>query len=140
MKIAMDSSVIDRFERILRNIPNLTDKEEKALLEIKESGALFFKLPSNIEYFQKNKSGEKFLAEEYLRYCREVQLDDQKIKERINELTDPYEDLEDECKLLAEAEQCGVNVILTTIGNFISELAGKANKVKIIRPTDYFKK
>ena len=140
MKIAMDSSVIDRFERILRNIPILTEKEEKALLEIKESRARFCKLPSNIKYFRANKSGDKFYAEEYLPHCSEKQLDDQIIKKRVYELSKPSEKLEEECELLAEAEEYGVSIILTTSGNFINELARKSNKVKIMKPSEYVKK
>ncbi|MGD0218239.1 MAG: hypothetical protein ABSC45_12130 [Desulfobaccales bacterium] len=139
MLIAMDSSVMDRFERILRNIPILSEQEENALVEIIKSGTHFCKLPSNVEYFQKNKSG--FHAEGYLGKCREV--DDQSIKKRMTELIDPdevLEDLEDEYKFLAEAEESGVEVILTTLGNFINDLAKKTNKVKIMKPTDYVRK
>lgn len=37
-----------------------------------------------------------------------------------------YEDLESECRLVAEAEKLEVNVILTTNGNFVLNLDNKA--------------
>jgi hypothetical protein len=57
------------------------------------------------------------------------------INQRANELQDPYEDLGEECKLLAEAEECGVSILLTTNGSFKDNLQRKAkNNLRILHP------
>jgi hypothetical protein len=137
MKVAMDPSVLDLFERFLNDWP-IVNKEQEALMEIHKSGVRFYLLPCNIEELRSIKRAE---VEKYLSKCHERELDSHKIIKRINDLNDPHDNLgEEEYRLLAEAEECGINIILTTNGNFIHELTGKSNSVKIMKPTDYFKK
>ena len=142
MKIAMDSSIFDLYERMLdpnnrqlKKLPSGTryssiEQEAfdiiDALENIHKSGAIFCRLPSNKVVLN-------------LPECCIKGFDIHKINKRTDELNGPYEDLREECKLLAEAEQCGVSIILTRNGNFI-KLTGKSDSVKIIKPIDYFKK
>jgi hypothetical protein len=147
MKIAMDSGLLHLYERMLNPSdrqkeprPNLrysaNDKKAfdiiDALEKIYKSGARFCKLPSNEEVLKQNTKTDKNLPE-----CCVKGFDIQKISRRKDELQDFHEDLEDR-KLLAEAEECGVNILLTTIGSFKENLQGKAkNNVRIFHPIDY---
>src|SRR5208283_4994475 len=134
MKIAMDSSVLDLYERMLnpndhksKKVPpglRYIDQEAidiiDALEKIHKSGARFCLLPSNIEELQRIKRPK---SEGYLRRCCGKELDSQKQQIRVNELNDSDEEA---CMLLAEAEECGVNVLLTTCGSFKENLQHKA--------------
>lgn len=150
MKIAMDSNVLDLYERMLnpndrrlekmppgkRYSPN--DREAfdiiDALENIHKSGAYFCLLPSNIEELQHINRPK---IQRILGRCCEKELDSQKQQIRVNELNDSNEDLE-RCMLLAEAEECGVNVLLITYRSFKKNLQHKAkNNVKIFHPVDY---
>jgi hypothetical protein len=149
MKIAMHSDLIHLYERMLN--PNDRQKETRpglryseidqeafkiidALDKIYKSGARFCKLPSNEIALKKFPKADKSLPE-----CCVRGLDLQKINKRIDELRDHDEDLEEECKLLAEAEECGVNILLTRNGKFIRELGKKSKNVMILKPPDYLK-
>jgi len=151
MKIVMDSRLIHLYQKMLlipldprsENMrPNLrvpaNEKQDiniiKALYKIKISGARFCKLPSNEGELKEYIKADKDLPE-----CCVKGFDIQKINQRTNELNDPYEDLGEECKLLAEAEECGANIILTTNPNFITNLSNKAINVRILKPSDYSK-
>jgi hypothetical protein len=147
MKIAMDSELIFLYERMLNPYdrqrtpePNLrysvNDKNAfdiiDALEKIYKSGAIFCKLPINQEVLKENPKADNKLSE-----CCLSEIEFHKINQRVNELTDAYDDLLDECRLLEEAEQCSVNIILTRNGNFIDNLHSKADGVRILYPVVY---
>jgi hypothetical protein len=152
MKIAMDSSVLDLYERML----DLNDRQSKklppgkrysrieqeafdiidALENIHKSRAHFCLLPSNIDELQRIKRPK---LERFLGKCCEGELDSQKQKIRLEEMNASNEDLE-RYMLLAEAEECGVNILLTRYGSFKQKLQQKAkNNIKICHPIDYAK-
>jgi hypothetical protein len=147
MKIAMDSELIPLYERMLNPLdrqkepkPNLrysvNDKNTfniiDALEKIHKSGAIFCKLPFNKEALIKNSKADTQLSE-----CCIKELDIHNCYQRINELKNSHDNLEEECRLLAEAEQCGVNILLTTNGKSINNLHSKANDVRILHPINY---
>ncbi len=149
MKIAMDSELIPLYERMLnpydrqkKSEPNLrytiNDKIAfdiiDALEKIHKSGAIFCKLPINKDVLKENSKSDKELSE-----CCIKGVDIHKIHQRTNELDNAYDDLKKECSLLAEAEECRVNILLTTNGNFIDSLCSKANDVRILHPVNYSK-
>jgi hypothetical protein len=142
MKIAaMDESVLDSFaSKVLKErgiIPGSLNEDEHILNNMQYSNVSFCLLPINIEYLH-NKGQAKIIIN-ILKKCRTRISDNQnqKINQRTNELLEHYGEREDCCRLLAEAEECGVNFLLTRNGNFISELGRKAKNVKIIRPIDF---
>lgn len=112
MKIAMDSSVLDLYERMLdpndRQSKKLTsgkryttiDQEAfdiiDALEKINKSGAYFCLLPSNLEELKRIKRPK---IENIMNKCYEDELNYKAIEIRKNELNAPYEDLEKKCKL-----------------------------------------
>jgi len=145
MKIAMDSSVLYLYERMLNPYdrqqmpgPNLRYSQNDkiafdnidALEKIHRSGQIFCKLPSNKETLKQCPKADEYLAE-----CFIKSLNIHKFNQRIIELN-ICEDLPDEFyRLLGEAEQCGINIILT-----LDDLSAKSNNVKIVKPADYFNK
>jgi len=153
MKIAMDSRLIPLFRMMLnpsRQIvpgPNLrywpSEKEAFDIVDdldkISKSDPIprFCRLPSNEEALKENQIRKDNLPD----CCRKGFNINKKnnINKRIDELRDFHADLYKECKLLAEAEQCKVNVIITIKEEFINKLSGKAKGIRIIKPADYFK-
>jgi len=149
MKIAMDSGLLPYYERMLnpndrqaKNPPtnlrySTVDRETfdiiDSLEKIHKSGARFCKLPSNEEALKQNPKADKNLPE-----CCVKGFDLQKINKRINELRDPFEDLDDCCKFLAEAEECGANILFTTNESFKQNLQNKSN-VRVLHPIEYSK-
>ena len=141
MKIAMDSRLIPLYQRMLnpsdrqskkvsssrysaidREIFNIIDALEKIYNKLKK---YFCRLPSNKETLK-------------LLECCVEEYDVQKINKRVYELQEFHDDLED-CQLLAEAEECGVNILLTRDGSFKQNLQHKANNVRILHPIYYAK-
>ena len=146
MKIAMDSSVLDIYERMLDHNDRRLNKlpqnfrysanDERAfdmidaLDKINKTLVSFCRLPSNEDALKRNPKANKHLFE-----CCIEGYDIQSINKRINELHGFYDNLENCCKLLSEAEECGVNIILTTNGLFKNNLQSKAkNNIKILHP------
>jgi len=149
MKIPMDSSLLTLYERMLdpndrqsRTLrPNLRysaiEKEPFDIIDAleiihKKIGSHFCKLPSIKMALKQNTKADESLAE-----CCVKGLDIQKINKRVDELNDPDKDLNQECSLLAEAEACGVNILLTQNGAFKQNFQYKANNVRILHPIDY---
>ncbi|MGA7563027.1 MAG: hypothetical protein WBW55_07495 [Desulfobaccales bacterium] len=123
-KIAMDSSVLDRCIRFLLGTK---DMEFDAILK---SGAKFCRLRSNPKIPNN--------LENYLPDCC-GKLDAQaenRIKERIDELKDFHDDPEDRA-LISEAEEVGIDVLLTRSLEFINNLGAKAKNVNIMTTSQY---
>jgi hypothetical protein len=152
MKIAMDSRLIPLYQKMLspyRQIKPSTnlryspeDKEDFDIIDALDKISKidppprFCKLPSNEAALKENPTADEKLPE-----CCRRGIDIHKINNinrRTDALQDSFEDLE-YCKLLAEAEECKVNVLLTRKDEFIKKLSGEARGVRITKPADYFK-
>lgn len=123
-KVAMDLSVLDRFIRFLQGT------KDREFDDIWKSGGRFCRLRSNPKIPNN--------LENYLHDCC-GKLDAQaenRIKERIEELIDFHDDPEDR-EIIAEAEEVGIDVLLTRSSEFINNLATKAKNVKIMTTSQY---
>jgi hypothetical protein len=154
IKIAMDSTLIPLYRLMIMTPclqiqpgPNLryppSEQEDRdiinALYKILTSlnpPPRFCKLPCN-ETALKDHPIDK---EKFPDCCRKG-FDTNKINNvniRMDELKDFQEKLAEECRLLAEAEVCGVNILLARNRSFNQNLQNRAkNKVKIFHPIDY---
>jgi hypothetical protein len=111
-----------RYSAVDREIFNIIDALEKIYNKLKK---YFCKLPSNTEMLK-------------LPECCLEEYDVQNLNKRVHELQEFHDDLED-CQLLAEAEECGVNILLTRNASFKQNLQHQANNVRILHPIYYAK-
>lgn len=126
-KVALDSGLLDRY---LKFLLGFKDKE----FEIVSRTAHFCKLPSNpelpevLDIEMKNVFPTCFLAPD-----PEA---GQRIQERIKELQQFHDDPE-AVRLLAEAEEFGIEVLLTGDERFLENLGPRARGVAIFSPAQY---
>ena len=64
-------------------------------------------------------------------------MDEAKIKERTNELSQYHLGMAD-CRILAEVEDIGLDVLLTYDTKFIDRLAHQSRSVRVQRPSEYW--
>lgn len=129
-KVAMDAVVLDRY---LKFLLGFGDKE----IEIISRTAHFCKLPSNpdlpevLDIEMKNVFPSCFAI-----------LDPeagQRLKERVQELQQFHENPE-ECRLLAEAEEFGIEVFISANAQFREHLGPRAKGVALLSPGQYVAK